>query len=92
MKRVKAKMINGKMHQHSFQFETDIEGGTLRRDVMAAGTIGTTPTTTGLKFIMSGQEELFAFRRAVSKNPCQKKEREKKKKKAKKKKNSFQVL
>jgi hypothetical protein len=52
--------------QGSFQFETDIEGGRLRRDVMAMGTLGTTPKTTGLEFIMSGQEELFAFRRAVS--------------------------
>ncbi|XP_078178100.1 AFG1-like ATPase family protein isoform X2 [Carex rostrata] len=50
----------------SFQFETDIEGGKLRRDVTAAGTLGTRPTSTGLEFIMSGQEELFAFRRAIS--------------------------
>ncbi|KAJ4770836.1 Lactation elevated protein 1 [Rhynchospora pubera] len=50
----------------SFQFETDIEGGKLRRDVTAVGTMGTRPTTTGLEFIMSGQEELFAFRRAIS--------------------------
>lgn len=60
-------MTDDKMHQCSFQFETDIEGGKLRRDVTAAGTLGTRPTSTGLEFIMSGQEELFAFRRAVSK-------------------------
>ncbi|XP_020098705.1 putative ATPase N2B isoform X1 [Ananas comosus] len=50
----------------SFQFETEIEGSKLRRDVLASGSISTGPTLSGIASLLSGQEELFAFRRAVS--------------------------
>ncbi|CAL4937134.1 unnamed protein product [Urochloa decumbens] len=50
----------------SFQFETDAEGTKLRRDVLAEGNVGLRPSTSGLVAILSGQEEMFAFRRAIS--------------------------
>jgi hypothetical protein len=50
----------------SFQFETEAEETKLRRDVLAEGKVGTRPSTSGLVSILSGQEEMFAFRRAVS--------------------------
>uniref|UniRef100_A0A804M7I2 AAA+ ATPase domain-containing protein n=1 Tax=Zea mays TaxID=4577 RepID=A0A804M7I2_MAIZE len=50
----------------SFQFETESEGTKLRRDVLAEGNAGSGPSTTGLVAILSGQEEMFAFRRAIS--------------------------
>lgn len=50
----------------SFQFETDIEGGKLRRDVLAAGSVGKGPAPSGIVSMLSGEEEMFAFRRAVS--------------------------
>ncbi|PKA53780.1 hypothetical protein AXF42_Ash020701 [Apostasia shenzhenica] len=50
----------------SFQFETETESGGLRRDVLATSSIGSGPTSAGIVSLMSGQEELFAFRRAVS--------------------------
>jgi hypothetical protein len=50
----------------SFQFETEAEGTKLRRDVLAEGNVGMRPSTSGLVAILSGQEEMFAFRRAVS--------------------------
>lgn len=50
----------------SFQFETETEGVKLRRDVLTAGSVGLGPTSTGIASLMSGQEEMFAFRRAVS--------------------------
>ncbi|KAG9459656.1 hypothetical protein H6P81_004164 [Aristolochia fimbriata] len=50
----------------SFQFETEIEDGKLRRDVLAAGSSGSTPSPAGIASLLSGQEEMFAFRRAVS--------------------------
>ncbi|KAL3633573.1 hypothetical protein CASFOL_022335 [Castilleja foliolosa] len=50
----------------SFQFETEIEGTKLRRDVMAEGSVSSGGTTTGIISILSAQEEMFAFRRAVS--------------------------
>ncbi|WVZ61311.1 hypothetical protein U9M48_011209 [Paspalum notatum var. saurae] len=50
----------------SFQFETEAEGTRLRRDVLAEGNVGLGPSTTGLVAILSGQEEMFAFRRAIS--------------------------
>ncbi|KAJ0971236.1 hypothetical protein J5N97_019195 [Dioscorea zingiberensis] len=49
----------------SFQFETETEGGKLRRDVLATGSVGTGPAL-GIVSLLSGQEEMFAFRRAVS--------------------------
>ncbi|KAH7686669.1 ATPase AFG1-like protein [Dioscorea alata] len=50
----------------SFQFETEAEGGKLRRDVLAAGSVGSGPAVPGIVSLLSGQEEMFAFRRAVS--------------------------
>ncbi|KAL6638664.1 hypothetical protein ACP70R_023775 [Stipagrostis hirtigluma subsp. patula] len=50
----------------SFQFETEAEGTRLRRDVLAEGNVGAGPSTTGLVSMLSGQEEMFAFRRAIS--------------------------
>ncbi|KAL6212088.1 hypothetical protein ACLB2K_017309 [Fragaria x ananassa] len=50
----------------SFQFETETEGAKLRRDVLAGGNISSGGTPTGLVSMLSGQEEMFAFRRAVS--------------------------
>lgn len=50
----------------SFQFETEAEGTKLRRDVLAEGNVGGGPSPTGLVSLLSGQEEMFAFRRAIS--------------------------
>jgi len=50
----------------SFQFETEAEGTKLRRDVLAEGNVGLRPSSSGLVAILSGQEEMFAFRRAIS--------------------------
>ncbi|EEC76553.1 hypothetical protein OsI_14358 [Oryza sativa Indica Group] len=50
----------------SFQFEGEAEGAKLRRDVLAEGNVGAAPSPTGLVAILSGQEEMFAFRRAIS--------------------------
>lgn len=50
----------------SFQFETETEGGKLRQDVLAAGSVGSGPLPSGIISLLSGQEEMFAFRRAVS--------------------------
>ncbi|MCH82522.1 AFG1-family ATPase [Trifolium medium] len=48
----------------SFQFETEAEGGKLRRDVLAEGNVGSGGTPVGITSILSGQEELFTFQRA----------------------------
>lgn len=50
----------------SFQFETEIEGSKLRRDVLAEGNMSSGGAPTGIISMLSGQEEMFAFRRAVS--------------------------
>ncbi|XP_022865518.1 putative ATPase N2B [Olea europaea var. sylvestris] len=50
----------------SFQFETETEGGKLRRDVLAEGSVSSGGTQTGIISLLSGQEEMFAFQRAVS--------------------------
>ncbi|XP_057959657.1 uncharacterized protein LOC131152068 isoform X2 [Malania oleifera] len=50
----------------SFQFETEIEGGKLRRNVLAEGNVSSGGEAAGIISILSGQEEMFAFRRAVS--------------------------
>lgn len=50
----------------SFQFETETEGSKLRRDVLVKGNVGSGGAPTGIKSMLSGQEEMFAFRRAVS--------------------------
>ncbi|KAL2548646.1 AFG1-like ATPase family protein [Forsythia ovata] len=50
----------------SFQFETEIEGGKLRRDVLAEGSVSSGGTQAGIISLLSGQEEMFAFQRAVS--------------------------
>ncbi|XP_024984792.1 putative ATPase N2B isoform X2 [Cynara cardunculus var. scolymus] len=50
----------------SFQFETEAEGSKLRRDVLAEGNIGSGGAPAGITSMLSGKEEMFAFRRAVS--------------------------
>ncbi|OMO90853.1 ATPase, AFG1-like protein [Corchorus olitorius] len=50
----------------SFQFETEAEGTKLRRDVLAEGNVSSGGAPAGIKSMLSGQEEMFAFRRAVS--------------------------
>ncbi|KAL0297164.1 UNVERIFIED_CONTAM: putative ATPase N2B [Sesamum radiatum] len=47
-------------------FETETENPRLRRDVLAEGNVSSGGTTTGIISLLSGQEEMFAFRRAVS--------------------------
>lgn len=54
----------------SFQFETETEGTKLRRDVLAEGNVSSGGAPSGIISILSGQEEMFAFRRAVSGFPC----------------------
>lgn len=50
----------------SFQFETEAEGGKLRRDVLAEGNVGSGGAPSGIVSMLSGREEMFAFKRAVS--------------------------
>ncbi|KAL7112295.1 hypothetical protein ACP275_05G143800 [Erythranthe tilingii] len=52
----------------SFQFETETEDTKLRRDVLAEAntTTSSRENTTGIISLLSGQEEMFAFQRAVS--------------------------
>ncbi|KAK4757755.1 hypothetical protein SAY87_019056 [Trapa incisa] len=50
----------------SFQFETEIEGSKLRRDVLAEGSVSSVGAPSGIISMLSGQDEMFAFRRAVS--------------------------
>lgn len=50
----------------SFQFETEAESGKLRRDVLATGSTGSGPSPAEIVSLLSGQEEMFAFKRAVS--------------------------
>ncbi|CAI8594427.1 unnamed protein product [Vicia faba] len=50
----------------SFQFETEAEGSKLRRDVLAEGNVGSGGTPVGITSILSGQEKMFTFQRAVS--------------------------
>ncbi|KAH8504221.1 hypothetical protein H0E87_011761 [Populus deltoides] len=50
----------------SFQFETETEGGKLRTNVLAKGNVGSGGVPSGIVSMLSGQEEMFAFRRAVS--------------------------
>ena len=50
----------------SFQFETETEGAKLRQNVLAEGSVGSGGTPSGITSILSGQEEMFAFQRAVS--------------------------
>ncbi|CAA6666388.1 unnamed protein product [Spirodela intermedia] len=50
----------------SFQFETEAEGGRLRQNVLAAGGVGSVGAPAAIVSLLSGQEEMFAFRRAVS--------------------------
>ncbi|KAI3982002.1 hypothetical protein MKX01_018908 [Papaver californicum] len=50
----------------SYQFETETEGGALRRDVLAKGSVSSSGAPSGIQSLLSGQEEMFAFRRAVS--------------------------
>ncbi|KAL4372113.1 hypothetical protein AHAS_Ahas06G0233300 [Arachis hypogaea] len=50
----------------SFQLETETKNAKLRRDVLAEGNVGSGGTPVGITSILSGQEEIFAFHRAVS--------------------------
>ncbi|XP_077247860.1 AFG1-like ATPase family protein isoform X2 [Tasmannia lanceolata] len=50
----------------SFQFETETDDGKLRRDVLASGSMGSVAAPSKITSLLSGQEEMFAFRRAVS--------------------------
>ncbi|KAL5559328.1 hypothetical protein UlMin_035539 [Ulmus minor] len=50
----------------SFQFETEIEGTKLRRNVLEEGNVSSGGSPSGIISMISGQEEMFAFRRAVS--------------------------
>ncbi|KAK3212301.1 hypothetical protein Dsin_017007 [Dipteronia sinensis] len=50
----------------SFQFETEMEGTKLRRDVLSEGSVSSGGAPSGIVSMLSGQEEMFAFRRAVS--------------------------
>ncbi|KAI4380958.1 hypothetical protein MLD38_007084 [Melastoma candidum] len=50
----------------SFQFETETEGSRLRRDVLAEGNVSSGGSPVGIISMLSGQEEMFAFRRAIS--------------------------
>uniref|UniRef100_A0A1D1XYP9 Lactation elevated protein 1 n=1 Tax=Anthurium amnicola TaxID=1678845 RepID=A0A1D1XYP9_9ARAE len=50
----------------SFQFETEIEGGKLRQNVLVAGSVGSGGAPAAIASLLSGQEEMFAFHRAVS--------------------------
>lgn len=50
----------------SFQFETETEGGKLRTNVLAKGNVGSGGVPSGIVSMLSGQEEMFAFRRAAS--------------------------
>ncbi|XP_077212016.1 uncharacterized protein LOC143847172 isoform X1 [Tasmannia lanceolata] len=49
----------------SFQFETETDDGKLRRDVLASGSMGSVAAPSKITSLLSGQEEMFAFRRAV---------------------------
>ncbi|KAI4376902.1 hypothetical protein MLD38_014609 [Melastoma candidum] len=49
-----------------FQFETKIAGAKLRRDVLTEGNGSSGGSSVGIISMLSGQEEMFAFRRAVS--------------------------
>ncbi|XP_022135609.1 AFG1-like ATPase isoform X2 [Momordica charantia] len=49
----------------SFQFETEAEGGKLRRNVLEEGNVGSVGAPTAIVSMLSGQEEMFAFRRAT---------------------------
>ncbi|XP_021758188.1 AFG1-like ATPase isoform X1 [Chenopodium quinoa] len=50
----------------SFQFETEMEGSKLRRDVLTEGSMGSGGSPSGIISILSAQEEMFAFHRAIS--------------------------
>lgn len=50
----------------SFQFETETEGGKLRTNVLAEGNVGSGGVPSGIVSMLSGQGEMFAFRRAAS--------------------------
>ncbi|XP_060970356.1 uncharacterized protein LOC115712647 isoform X2 [Cannabis sativa] len=50
----------------SFQFETEMEGTKLRRNVLEEGNVSSGGTSTSIVSMLSGEEEMFAFRRAVS--------------------------
>ncbi|CAM8895315.1 unnamed protein product [Rhodiola kirilowii] len=50
----------------SFQFETEMEDSKLRRNVMMDASVSSVGSPAAIISMMSGQEEMFAFQRAVS--------------------------
>ncbi|KAH9608424.1 hypothetical protein KSS87_018321 [Heliosperma pusillum] len=52
--------------EFSFQFETEMEGSKLRRDVLAEGSVTSSDASSGIISLLSAEEEMFAFRRAAS--------------------------
>ncbi|KAK1307122.1 hypothetical protein QJS10_CPA10g00333 [Acorus calamus] len=50
----------------SFQFETETEDTKLRKDVFAVGSISSVGAPAGIAPLLSGREEMFASRRALS--------------------------
>ncbi|XP_074278886.1 uncharacterized protein LOC141602565 [Silene latifolia] len=50
----------------SFQFETEMEGSKLRRDVLAEGSVTSSDSSSGIISLLTAEEEMFAFRRAAS--------------------------
>ncbi|KAF4353432.1 hypothetical protein F8388_005034 [Cannabis sativa] len=52
--------------KYFFQFETEMEGTKLRRNVLEEGHVSSGGTSTSIVSMLSGEEEMFAFRRAVS--------------------------
>ncbi|KAF6151164.1 hypothetical protein GIB67_037372 [Kingdonia uniflora] len=50
----------------SFQFEGETEGGGLRRDVLARSSVDSDTEASSIISMLSSHEEMFAFRRAVS--------------------------
>ncbi|KAL5975807.1 hypothetical protein ACLOJK_020135 [Asimina triloba] len=61
-----ALLLSPVVHRVGVRFESEIEGGKLRRDVLAEGSVGSGPVASGIASLLSGQEEMFAFRRAVN--------------------------
>ncbi|KAK1259767.1 hypothetical protein QJS04_geneDACA020067 [Acorus gramineus] len=51
----------------SFQFETETEDTKLRKDVFAVGSVSSVGAPAGIASLLSGREEMFAFRRAMLK-------------------------
>lgn len=53
------------LETYSFQFETETEDSRLRRDVLSEGSISAAGSPSSIVKMLSGEEEMFAFARAV---------------------------